>query len=165
MSKKTIKEVVESYGVKLWYIGDGILRGACPMHTNVNTPSFTVYEQSDSYFCFGEGIGCNAANLIMHMEGISYAEAKKIVEGEVSFQEDFTMLLDSAAVVDETNYASQLNFSVSKYCRDLLLNGGPVDKIMAFLQRLDKDTLQKQVTRDILERVIAESRQLRGDSK
>ena len=99
------------------------------------------------------------------MENISYAEAKKRVEGEVSFQEDFTSMLDSASVVDEINYAAQLNFSVSKYCRELLLNGGPVDKIMAFLQRLDKDTLQKQVTRDILESVIAESRQIRGDSK
>src|SRR5579863_9660294 len=163
--KKTIKETVESYGVKLWYIGDGILRGACPMHKNVNTPSFTVYEQTDSYFCFGEGIGGDVANFISHMEGISYAEAKKIVEGEVSFQEDFTSLLDSASVVDETNYAAQLNFAGSKYCRDLLLSGGPVDKIFSFLQRIDKEVLQKPVTRDILESVIAESRQLRGDPK
>lgn len=163
--KKTIKETVESYGVKLWYIGDGILRGACPMHTNVNTPSFTVYEQTDSYFCFGEGIGGDVANFISHMDNISYAEAKKIVDGEISFQEDFTQMLDSAAVIDDINYAVQLNFSVSKYCRDLLLSGGPVDKIMTFLQKLDKDTLQKQVTRGILERVIAESRQIRGDSK
>lgn len=163
--KKTIKEVVESYGVKLWYIGDGILRGACPMHTNVNTPSFTVYEYTDSYFCFGEGIGGDTANFVSHMENISYAEAKKIVEGEISFQEDFNQMLDSASVIDETNYAAQLNFSVSKYCRDLLLSGVPVDKIMAFLQKIDKDTLQKPVTRDILESVIAESRQLRGDVK
>lgn len=163
--KKSIREVVEGYGVKLWYIGDGILRGSCPMHVNVNTPSFTVYEESDSYFCFGEGIGGDAIHLVMHMENLPFAEAKKLVEGEVSFQEDMTQLLDSASVIDEVNYATQLNFAVSKYCRDLLLSGGPVDKIMAFLQRLDKDTLQKQVTHDILERVIAESRQLRGDSK
>lgn len=163
--KKTIKETVESYGVKLWYIGEGILRGACPMHTNVNTPSFTVYEHTDSYFCFGEGIGGDTANFISHMENISYAEAKKLIEGEVSFQEDFNSMLDSASVVDEVNYAIQLNFSVSKYCRDLLLSGVSVDKIMSFLQQLDKNVLQKQVTHDILESVIAESRQLRGDSK
>ena len=163
--KKTIKEVVESYGVKLWYIGDGILRGACPMHTNVNTPSFTVYEHTDSYFCFGESIGGDTANFISRMENISYGEAKRLVEGEVSFQEVFNQMLDSASVVDDIDYAAQLNFSVSKYCRDLLLNGGPVDKIMAFLQKLDKDILQKPVTRDILESVIAESRQLRGDVK
>lgn len=163
--KKTIKETVESYGVKLWYIGDGILRGACPMHTNVNTPSFTVYEHTDSYFCFGEGIGGDTANFISHMENISYAEAKKIVEGDVSFNEEFTSLLDSAAVVDDVDYAAQLNFSVSKYCRELLFTGGSVDKILAFLHKLDKDTLQKPVTRGILESVMAESRQLRGESK
>ncbi len=163
--KKTIKETVESYGVKLWYIGDGILRGACPMHTNFNTPSFTVYEQTDSYFCFGEGIGGDVANFISHMDGISYAEAKKIVDGEVSFQEDFNMMMDSVSVVDEIDYAAQLNFSVSKYCRDLLLEGVQADKILAFLQKLDKEVLQKPVTRGILESVIAESRQLRGEHK
>jgi len=158
--KKTIREAVESYGVKLHYIGDGILRGPCPMHKNVNTPSFTVYENTDSYFCFGESIGGDTANFISHMEGISYAEAKKIVDGEVSFQEDFSMMMDSASVIDTVDYSAQLNFSVSKYCRYLLLAGGPVDKIMAFLQKLDKEVLSKPVTRDILKRVLEESRRI-----
>jgi hypothetical protein len=163
--KKTIREVVESYGVKLWYIGDGILRGACPIHVNINTPSFTVYEHTDSFFCFGESIGGDTANFISHMEGISYAEAKKLVDGEVSFQEDFNMLLDSASVIDEHDYGVQLNFSVSKYCRDMLLDGVPVDKVMAFLRRLDKDVLPNPVTHVIMESVVAESRQLRGGVK
>jgi CHC2 zinc finger len=163
--KKTIREVVESYGVRLWYIGDGILRGACPMHKNVNTPSFTVYEHTESYFCFGESIGGDTANFISHMENISYAEAKRLVDGEVSLQEDLNMLLDSASVVDEHDYGVQLNFSVSKYCRDLLLDGVSVDKIMLFLQKLDKDILLNPVTHDIMESVIAESRQLRGGVK
>jgi DNA primase len=164
--KKTIKETVESYGVKLHYIGDGILRGPCPMHVNVNTPSFTVYENTDSYFCFGEGIGGDVANFISHMDGISYAEAKKIVDGEVSFQEDFGMLMDAAAVIDEVDYSAQLNCSVSKYCRDLLLDGSAsVANVMQFLHKLDKEVLSKSVTRDILNSVLAESRQLRGDPK
>jgi DNA primase len=159
--KKTIKEVVESYNVRLWPIGDGILRGACPMHTNVNTPSFTVYEYTDSYFCFGEGIGGDTANFISKMEGISYTEAKKLVDGEVSLQEDINQLLDSAAVIEETDYADELNFSVSKYCRDLMLKGTvQVDNILEFLQKLDKEVLTKPVTRDILNSVIVESRKL-----
>jgi len=158
--KKTIKEVVESYDVRLWPIGDGILRGACPMHTNVNTPSFTVYEYTDSYFCFGEGIGGDTANFISHMEGISYAEAKKIVDGEISFQEDFTQMLDAASVVEEVDYANELNFSVSKYCRDLMIGGGQVDNILRFLQKVDNEVLTKPVTRDILKQVIEESRRL-----
>jgi hypothetical protein len=151
--KKDIKEVVESYGVKLWAIGEDIYRGACPMHTNLNTPSFTVYTATQSYFCFGESIGGDTANFISHMEG------------EVSFQEDFNMMMDSASVVDTADYAAQLNFSVSKYCRDLLLEGVPSSTILLFLQHVDKDILSKPVTRDILESVIVQSRQLRGDPK
>jgi|SRR5579872_862787 len=159
--KKNIVEVVESYGVRLWSIGDGILRGSCPMHKNVNTPSFTVYVNTDSYFCFGEGIGGDTANFLSKMEGISYAEAKKLVDGEVSLQENVKQMLDSVAVKEEEDYSDQLNFSVSKYCRDLMLSGAvPVDNILSFLQKVDNTILTKPVTRDILMSVIEESRRL-----
>lgn len=160
--KKTIVEVVESYGVKLWAIGDGILRGSCPMHKNVNTPSFTVYVNTDSYFCFGEGIGGDTANFLSKMENISYAEAKKLVDGEVSLKEDVCQMLDSVAAIEEEDFADQLNFSISKYCRDLMLSGTvQVDNILKFLQKVDNEVLTKPVTRDILKRVIEESRQLK----
>src|SRR5690349_7717939 len=115
--KKSIREVVESYNVKLWPIGEGVLRGFCPMHNNVNTPSFTVYEKTNSFFCFGESIGGDAANFVSKMNGISYAEAKKIVDGEASLVEDVEQMLDSASVIDQPDYSLQLNFAVSKYCR------------------------------------------------
>ncbi len=160
--KKTIVEVVESYGVKLWPIGDGILRGSCPMHKNVNTPSFTVYLTTQSYFCFGEGIGGDTANFLSKMKGISYAEAKKLVDGEISLQEDVCQMLDSVAAIEEEDFSDQLNFSISKYCRDLMLSGTvQVDNILKFLQKVDNEVLTKPVTRDILKRVIEESRQLK----
>lgn len=159
--KKTIKEVVESYGVRLWSIGDGILRGACPLHVNVNSASFTVYTSTDSWFCFGEGIGGDTANFLSKMEGISYSDAKKIIEGEVSLQENVKQMLDSVAVKEEEDYSDQLNFSVSKYCRDLMLQYPErVDNILKFLQKVDNTVLTKPVTRGILMGVIAESRRL-----
>lgn len=162
---KTIREVVESYNVKLWPIGDGILRGFCPLHHNVNTPSFTVYVNTDSYFCFGEGDGGDTARFVSRMENISYAEAKKIVQGDASVIEDVTQMLDSVSVVEQEDYGAQLNFAVSKICRELLLNNNvPVDKIFQFLQRLDKNVLTKPVTSDILSSVLAQARQLRGDA-
>jgi DNA primase len=160
--KKTIVEVVESYGVKLWPIGDGILRGSCPMHKNVNTPSFTVYVNTDSYFCFGEGIGGDTANFLSKMENISYAEAKKLVDGEISLQEDVCQMLDSVAAIEEENYADQLNFSVSKYCRDLMYQyPDQVDNILKFLRKLDNEVLTKVVNHDILKQVIEDSRRIR----
>ena len=159
--KKTIKEVVESYNVKLWSIGENIFRGACPLHVNVNSASFTVYTVTNSWFCFGEGIGGDTANLISKMEGISYAEAKKRVDGEISLQEDMTQMLDSVAVKDEVDYADQLNFCISKNCRDLMINhNDKVDNILKFLQKVDTEVLTKPVTRGILVSVIEESRRL-----
>lgn len=159
--RKTIVEVVESYNVKLWPIGENILRGACPLHVNVNSASFTVYTATDSWFCFGEGIGGDTTNFVSKMEGISYQEAKKLVDGEISLKEDITQMLDSVAVVEEVDYADQLNFSVSKYCRDLMFQYPErVDNILKFLQRLDNEVLTKIVSRDILMSVIAESRRL-----
>ena len=162
--KKTIVEVVESYGMKLWPIGDGILRGSCPMHKNVNTPSFTVYVNTDSYFCFGEGIGGDTANFLSKMKGISYAEAKKLVDGEIDLKEDIFQMLDSVAAIEEENYADQLNFSVSKYCRDLMYQyPDQVDNILKFLQKLDNEVLTKPVTREILIRIMKESRELKNE--
>lgn len=161
---KSMREIVESYNVKLWPIGDGIYRGFCPMHHNVNTPSFTVYEHSNSWFCYGEGEGGPPEHFVARMENISITEARKIVQGEVSVVEDITQMLDSVAVVDQPDYGMQLNFAVSKYCRDLLVNNISVDKVFKFLQTLDKDVLTKPVTSDILNSVLAQARQLRGDA-
>lgn len=164
--RKSIREIVESYNVKLWPIGDGILRGFCPLHTNVNTASFTVYEHTDSYFCFGEGEGGDTAHFVSRMENISYADAKKIVDGDATLIEDVGQMLDSVSVVEQIDYGAQLNFAVSKYCRDLLVdNVVPVDNVLEFLKRIDKDVLTKPVTNDILNSVLAQARQLRGDTK
>lgn len=164
--KRTIKEVVESYGVKLWSIGDGILRGFCPMHENKNTASFTVYEHTDSYFCFGESVGGDVASFISKMDGISYAEAKKIVDGETTIAEDIGQALDYASVIVSEDYGAQLNFAVSKYCRDLMLNNlAPTLRVIQFLSTVDKDILTKPVTHDILKSVLDKARQLKGEGK
>lgn len=161
MSKKTIKEVVESYDVKLWAIGEGILRGACPLHTNVNTPSFTVYENTDSWFCFGESMGGDTACFLAKMENISYTEAKKLVDGEVSLIEDVGQMLDAVAVIDDVDYADELNFAVSKYCRDLMLaHPDQVDKVINFLSRLDKEVFSNPVTHGIMNKILEDSRRL-----
>jgi hypothetical protein len=158
--KKRIQEIIESYNVKLWPIGENILRGFCPLHDNKLTASFTVYTATDSWYCFGESIGGDTASFLAKMENISYAEAKKLVDGEVSLIEDVTQMLDSVAVVDDVDYSDELNFSVSKYCRDLILAGAQVDNILKFLQHLDKEVLTKPVTHDIMNKVITESRRL-----
>jgi len=38
--------------VKLKRIGEGKWRGYCPFHDDNGTPNFTVYEDTNSYYCF-----------------------------------------------------------------------------------------------------------------
>lgn len=158
---KTIREIVESYGVKLWPIGEGILRGFCPMHKNVNTASFTVYVNTDSYFCFGESVGGDAANFLSRMEGISYKEAKERITGNSDTLSVITETLDGMHVVDEVDYSDELNITVSKYCRDLLYKyPEKVDKVMGFLKKLDKELQSTKISAIMMERLIKESREL-----
>lgn len=159
--KKTIKEIVESYGVKLWPIGEGIFRGFCPMHKNVNTASFTVYENTDSYFCFGESVGGDAANFISRMEGISYAEAKQRISGDTNTMTEIVEILDGLHVKDEVNYNEQLNFAVSKFCRDLIYRKPELtNNVMEFLKKLDKQLQAGPISVILMEEILKQSRQL-----
>lgn len=51
-----------------------LLLGLCPFH-NEKTPSFTVYEQQDTYHCFGCGVHGDVFSFKMQTEGLSFLEA------------------------------------------------------------------------------------------
>lgn len=160
MDKKNIKELVEEAGVKLIPIGENIYRGSCPFHVNVNTPSFTVYTATNSWFCFGESIGGDYISFLSRIEGISYREAKEKIQGNANILQEVTEYLDGMAVKDEEDFSKQLNFSISKYCRDLMYQQpDKVDNILKFLQKLDKEYLTQPVNHVIMEQVIKESRE------
>ncbi len=48
--------------------------GLCPFH-NEKTPSFTVYINTQSYYCFGCGSGGDAITFIKNIENLDYGEA------------------------------------------------------------------------------------------
>lgn len=48
--------------------------GLCPFH-NEKTPSFTVYLNTQSYYCFGCGSGGDAITFIKNIENLDYVEA------------------------------------------------------------------------------------------
>ncbi len=51
-----------------------IATGLCPFH-NEKTPSFTVYINTQSYYCFGCGSGGDAIIFIKNIENLDYSEA------------------------------------------------------------------------------------------
>lgn len=67
-----IEQVISSY-VQLKRRGKNLV-GLCPFH-NEKTPSFTVYPESQSYFCFGCGAGGEVINFIRRAENLDFTEA------------------------------------------------------------------------------------------
>lgn len=69
-----IEDVISSY-VNLKSRGKTLV-GLCPFH-NEKTPSFTVYPESRSFYCFGCGAGGDVISFVRRMDNLDYVEAIK----------------------------------------------------------------------------------------
>ncbi len=54
------------------------LVGLCPFHSE-KTPSFTVYPDNGSFYCFGCGAGGDVITFVRRMENLDYVEAVKFL--------------------------------------------------------------------------------------
>lgn len=70
--KNDIESVVASY-VNLKRRGRNLI-GLCPFH-NEKTPSFTLYPENGSFYCFGCGTGGDVIRFVMLAENLDYIEA------------------------------------------------------------------------------------------
>ncbi|MEG0546629.1 MAG: DNA primase [Oscillospiraceae bacterium] len=75
-----VENIISSY-VTLKRKGK-ILSGLCPFH-NEKTPSFTVYPETQSYYCFGCGAGGDVITFIRDIENLDYIEAAKFLADRV----------------------------------------------------------------------------------
>ncbi len=71
-----IESVISSY-VQLKRGGRNLV-GLCPFH-NEKSPSFTVYTDSQSFYCFGCGAGGDVISFIKRAENLDYIEAVKFL--------------------------------------------------------------------------------------
>ncbi len=67
-----IEQTISSY-VQLRRRGKNLV-GLCPFH-NEKTPSFTVYPDSQSFYCFGCGAGGEVISFIRRAENLDFSEA------------------------------------------------------------------------------------------
>jgi len=75
-AKNEISEVIGSY-VNLKKAGR-LYKGLCPFHGE-KTPSFTVYPDTQSFYCFGCGTGGDVVSFIRKAENLDYTEAVKLL--------------------------------------------------------------------------------------
>lgn len=71
--KTNIVDVIGQY-VQLKKSGSKNYSGLCPFH-NEKTPSFSVAEDKQFYYCFGCGRGGNIFSFIQEIEGLSFVES------------------------------------------------------------------------------------------
>ena len=72
--KNDVESVLSPY-IVLKRRGSNLV-GLCPFH-NEKTPSFTVYPENGSYYCFGCGQGGDIITFVMKMENLDYIDAVK----------------------------------------------------------------------------------------
>ena len=75
-ARTDIEELISSY-VPLKRRGKNLV-GLCPFH-NEKTPSFTVYPETQSYYCFGCGAGGECVNFIRGVEHLDFVEAVRFL--------------------------------------------------------------------------------------
>lgn len=71
-----IEQVISSY-VNIKRRGRNLV-GLCPFHSE-KTPSFTVYPDSQSFYCFGCGAGGDVITFIKKIENLEYVEALRFL--------------------------------------------------------------------------------------
>ena len=72
--RNDIESVISQY-VNLRRRGKNLV-GLCPFH-NEKTPSFTVYPENGSFYCFGCGTGGDVITFVSMIENLDYMEAVK----------------------------------------------------------------------------------------
>lgn len=81
--KTDIVDVISSY-VTLKKRGNTYV-GLCPFH-NEKTPSFTVYNDSQSFYCFGCSAGGDAVSFVRKIENLDYIDAVKLLSQRAGMQ-------------------------------------------------------------------------------
>jgi len=93
-----LREVVEHYTPIKGYSN----KICCPIHGE-NTPSFTIYDDTDSWYCFGAcSSGGDVIEFVKKMEDVSFSEAKsKVLEILDITEEEYEELKEEAGASKE----------------------------------------------------------------
>lgn len=81
--KTDVVDLISSY-VSLKKRGNTYV-GLCPFH-NEKTPSFTVYENTQSFYCFGCGAGGDSVSFMRKIENLDYIDAVKVLAQRAGIQ-------------------------------------------------------------------------------
>lgn len=93
-SRAEISTIISRY-VNLRKSG-GRYVGLCPFHSE-KTPSFTVYEDTQNFYCFGCGVGGDIITFIRKIENLDYVDAVKMLAQQCGMEIPAEAVNDSYA--------------------------------------------------------------------
>lgn len=148
--KKSLMAVLAEYGIEIKKEGS-VVRAFCPFHNDTGRPNFTIYEDTDSWYCFACKEGGDKVAFVAKHEGISYAAAKSRFESDsVQIQEIYEKN-DGIDYEDEIITAAvELNILVSKMARQFLYSHPEKAKdVLAYLKTVDFQLLKPMAVEEI----------------
>lgn len=153
----TILDLMAKYNIELTKQGD-LYVGFCVFHKDENRPNFTVYEKTDSWFCYTCSDGGDPIKFLSRIENISRQEAT------VRFYSDLSSLVKKINKVPEpTPYNEIINLQMSKLCRELLYEKPQaLDKVLEVTQKMDEQLSQSNIGRQKAATLVAEITSLLG---
>ena len=115
--KTDIEDIVSTY-VSLRKRGNTSV-GLCPFH-NEKTPSFTVYNDTQSFYCFGCGAGGDAIGFIKKIENLDYIDAVKLLAERAGMQMPQDGFDDS--ISKKRRRILQINREAAKFFQSYLMS-------------------------------------------
>ncbi len=134
-----IEQTISSY-VQLKRRGKNLV-GLCPFH-NEKTPSFTVYPDSQSFFCFGCGAGGEVISFIRRAENLDFTEAVRFLCDKTSMVMPTEGFDDSLAVKRKRMY--EINKEAARFFNSCLFTEQGKEGLEYFKSRgYKKSTITK----------------------
>lgn len=137
--KTDIEDIISTY-VTLKRRGSTLI-GLCPFH-NEKTPSFTVYPETSSFYCFGCGAGGDAVGFIRRIENLDYIDAVKALAERAGLQMPADGFDDSLS--KKRRRVLEANRAAAKFYHSYMMSNDGATGLNYFLARgLKKSTITK----------------------
>lgn len=137
-----ILELVDKYGLEITKQGN-LFVTYCPFHKDEHRPNFTIYEDTDSYYCYTCSKGGDAIDFFARMEKIPYAQAKHRLYSDLSSLRNRINKVQAPKC-----YNDIVNLQVSRQFRSVIHKRPDrlveVMKVMAYVD----STLVRDITQD-----------------
>lgn len=124
LMRNDIESLIGSY-ISLKRAGSN-LKGLCPFHSE-KTPSFTVYPQDNSFYCFGCGAGGDAISFIRKRESLDYPDAVEFLAkraGITIVRDERNPMLKGEPKFDRARMF-KMNVDAAKYFNKCLFSDTP----------------------------------------